>query len=154
MEECKIKFIELNDINNNDNNKEDNLNNINVNLDDEKYSLIKKRFLGNIDFICELINENILQQDIGFYYLEELFKKYNSINVSSEIEKFKKNLCLEAIVNFLSKFGKKINENKNMNNLEKLNYFIDNNLNLILEKEKLPGFLKYKIINLIEKTKK
>ena len=150
MEECKIKFIEINNINNNN---DENINNININVDDEKYDLIKKRFLGNIDFICELINVNILQQDIGFYYLEELFKKYKNINDSSEIEIFKKNLCLEAIVNFLSKFGKKIYENKNMNSFKNLNYFIDNNLSDILEKEKLPGFLKYKIINLIEKQK-
>ena len=149
IEECKIKFNELNNINNSDNNSENNK----INLDDEKYYFIKKKFLGNIDFICELINVNILPQDIGFYYLDELFKKYNNINSSNDIETFKKYLCLEAIVNFLSKFGKKINENKNINNVKNLNYFIDNNLNPVLETEKLPGFLKYKIINLIEKQK-
>jgi len=146
MEECKIKFNDINNINNNDDNNK-------INLDDEKYYDIKKKFLGNIDFICELINVNILSQDIGFYYLEELFKKYNNINTSNQFEKFKKYLCLEAIVNFLSKFGKKIYENKNINNFKYLNYYIENNLNPILKNEDLPGFLKYKIINLIEKQK-
>ena len=144
IDECKIKFNELNNLNNNSENNK-------INLDDEKYYLIKKKFLGNIDFICELINVNILPQDLGFYYLEELYQKYNNNNSSNEIEAIKKYLFLEAIVNFLSKFGKKINENKNINNLKTLNNFIDNNLNPVLKNEKLPGFLKYKIINLIEK---
>ena len=151
MEECKTKFNELNNINKDDNSPDTNNNSINI--EDEKYYLIKKKFLGNIDFICELINVNILTQDFGFYYLEELYKQYNNITGTNEIDKFKKNLCLEAIVNFLSKFGKKINESKNMNNFKNLNDFINNNLNAILKDENLPSFLKYKIINLIEKQK-
>ena len=147
LQECTLKFNELNNINNDRNNG------ININLNNEKYIMIKKKFLGNIDFICELINVNILQSDLGFYYLDELFKKYNNINNTNEIEQFKNNLCLEGIVNYLSKFGKKIYENKNVKDFNYLNAFIDNNLSHILEKEKLPGFLRYKIINLIEKQK-
>ena len=150
MEECKIKFNDLNKESNSDNNND---NNNNININDEKYFLIKKKFLGNIDFICELINVNIFIQDFGFYYLDELYKKYNEIIGSNEIEKFKKNLCLEAIVNFLSKFGKKINHKKNNNNSKYINDFINNNLTKILNDENLPSFLKYKIINLIEKQK-
>ena len=149
MEECKVKFNELNNIKIDENND--------INNDDEKNYLIKIKFLGNIDLICELINVNILNHDIGFYYLKELFNKYYYINNNSdalnEIEKFKKYLCLEAIVNFLSKFGKKIYESKNINSFKCLNYFIDNDLNSILKIENLPGFIKYKIINLIEKQK-
>ena len=147
LQECTLKFNELKNINNDKNNG------ININLNEEIFFTIKKKFLGNIDFICELINVNILQSDIGFYYLEELFKKYNNINNTNEIEQFKNNLCLEGIVNFLSKFGKKIYESKNVKDFKYLNAFIENNLSPILEKEKLPGFLKYKIINLIEKQK-
>ena len=149
MEECKMKFNELNNIKVNENDD--------INMDDEKNYLIKIKFLGNIDLICELINVNILNHDIGFYYLKELFNKYyyinNNTDVLKEIEKFKKYLCLEAIVNFLSKFGKKIYESKNINSFKCLNYFIDNDLNSILKNENLPGFIKYKIINLIEKQK-
>ena len=149
MEECKVKFNELNNIKIDENND--------INNDDEKNYLIKIKFLGNIDLICELINVNILNHDIGFYYLKELFNKYYYINNNAdalkEIEKFKKYLCLEAIVNFLSKFGKKIYESKNINSFKCLNYFIDNDLNSILKIENLPGFIKYKIINLIEKQK-
>lgn len=149
MEECKMKFNELNDIKVGESDD--------INIDDEKNYLIKIKFLGNIDLICELINVNILNHDVGFYYLKELFNKYyyinNNTDVLKEIEKFKKYLCLEAIVNFLSKFGKKIYESKNINSFKCLNYFIDNDLNSILKSENLPGFIKYKIINLIEKQK-
>ena len=149
MEECKMKFNELNSIKVDENDD--------INMDDEKNYLIKIKFLGNIDLICELINVNILNHDIGFYYLKELFNKYyyinNNTDVLKENEKFKKYLCLEAIVNFLSKFGKKIYESKNINSFKCLNYFIDNDLNSILKNENLPGFIKYKIINLIEKQK-
>ena len=53
----------------------------------------------------------------------------------------------------MAKFGKKINGNKNINKVKNLNYFIDYNLNLVLENENYLVFLKYKIINLIEKQK-
>ena len=141
MEECKRQFNELNTINNTDN----------VNLEDEKLFIIKKKFLGNIDFIYELINEHVLSQDIGFFYLDELFNIFNNISNLNEVEKLKKYLCLEAIVNFLSKLGKKIYEKKSNSNY--LNNIIENNLNSILLNESLPGYLKYKIINLIEKQK-
>ena len=144
MKECALKFNELNNINHEENTENK------ANLIDENYYVMKKKFLGNIDFICELINVNILQTDVGFYFLEELLKKYNNINSKNEIEKLKN---LEGIVNFLSKFGKKIFENKNVIEFKYLNFFIYNNLNPILDKENLPGFLKYKIINLIEKQK-
>ena len=124
-----------------------------MSLDDEKIILIKKSFIGNIDFISELINSNLFSEDIGFYYLEELNKIYNNNNYSEQTDKFKKNIALEATINFLSKFGKKIFSNNNMQNINKLNNFINSNLKSILDNKDLSGFLKYKIINLIEKQK-
>ena len=55
----------------------------------------------------------------------------------------------------MSKFGKKINSNKNKkgNNNKYYNDFISNKLNPILNDENLPNFLKYKIINIIEDSK-
>ena len=147
MEECNKPLNQLNNIDCENNSGDKN----NIKLDDENIFLNKKKFLGNVDFICELINKNILTQDFGFNYLEELYKKYKD----NEKEKFKKNLCLEAIVNLLSKFGKKINsnKNKNSNNIKYYNDFINNKINPILKDENLPNFLKYKIINIIEDSK-
>ena len=144
--ECKNKFDELNKNENTFKNKF-------LSFDDEKIILIKKSFIGNIDFISELINNNLLSEEIGFYYLEELNKIYNSTNNSVQINKIKKNIALEATVNFLSKFGKKIFSDKNIQNINKLNNFINSNLKSILDNKDLSGFLKYKIINLIEKQK-
>ena len=146
IDECKNKFNQLSKNENISKNKV-------VSLDDEKIILIKKSFIGNIDFISELINSNLFSEDIGFYYLEELNKIYNNNNYSEQNDKFKINIALEATINFLSKFGKKIFSNNNIQNINKLNNFINSNLKSILDNKDLSGFLKYKIINLIEKQK-
>ena len=146
INECKNKFNEL--IKN-----EKILKNKVISLDDENIVFIKKSFIGNIDFISELINSNLFDEDIGFNYLEELNKIYNDVESSEQIDKFKKNIALEATVNFLSKFGKKIFSDKNINYINKLNTFINSNLKSIMDNKDLSGFLKYKIINLIEKQK-
>ena len=146
IDECKNKFNELS---NNENISKNKI----VSLDDEKIILIKKSFIGNIDFISELINTNLFSEDIGFYYLEELNKIYNNKNYSKQNDKFKINLALEATINFLSKFGKKIFSNNNILSVNKLNNIINSNLKSILDNKDLSGFLKYKIINLIEKQK-
>ena len=146
IDECKNKFNELS---NNENISKNKI----VSLDDEKIILIKKSFIGNIDFISELINTNLFSEDIGFYYLEELNNIYNKKNYSKQNDKFKINLALEATINFLSKFGKKIFSNNNILSVNKLNNFINSNLKSILDNKDLSGFLKYKIINLIEKQK-
>ena len=146
IDECKNKFNELNRSENIPKSKI-------VSLDDEKIIIIKKSFIGNIDFISELINVGFFDEDLGFYYLEELNKIYNNNNSFEQIDKFKKNIALEASVNFLSKFGKKIYSDKNQIDKDKLNNFINSNLKSILDNKDLSGFLKYKIINLIEKQK-
>jgi hypothetical protein len=53
----------------------------------------------------------------------------------------------------LSKFRQKIKINKNSNNSRCLNDFINKKLNTILNDENLPSYLKYQIINIIEKQK-
>ena len=146
INECENKFNELNINENISKNKI-------YSLEDEKIILIKKKFIGNIDFICELIINDFLEKDLGFYYLEELNKIYNNNDILEQIDKFKKNIALEATVNFISKFGKKIFSNKDINSINKLNKFINSNLKSILDNKDLSGFLKYKIINLIEKQK-
>ena len=146
IEECENKFNELNIKENISKSKI-------ISLDDEKIILIKKQFIGNIDFISELINDDFLEKELGFYYLEELNKIYNNNDNIEKIDKFKKNIALEATVNFISKFGKKIFLNKDINCINKLNKFINTNLKSILDNKDLSGFLKYKIINLIEKQK-
>ena len=130
-----------------------NMENSKINDNDDDYIKSKIKFLGIFNFISELINVNLLSEEIGFYYLEDLFSKYTNNKTNNNI----KYLCLEAITNLISKFGKIIyNNSKNNKSEEKLNTFIETNLNKIITNEsinELPGYIKYKIINLIEKQK-
>ena len=116
--------------------------------------IIKKKFLGNIDFIVELIKVKLLSQKVGFEFLDTLFKNYKE-KESNDKNKY---LNLEGAITLLNKFGKIILERKNERYVQNLNNFMNdfivpilNNINL--SEKNFPGYLKYKIINLIEKQK-
>ena len=129
-------------------------------LDDEEkneiFIIFKKKFLGNMDFIAELINVKILSQTKGFEFLDILYKRYKEIKNNEKI----KYLNLEGAVTLLTKFGRIIMERKNPKHIQNLdNYIKDNMLPIISntnnnnENKNLPNYLKFKIINLIEKKK-
>ena len=46
----------------------------------DDYLLIKKKFLGNIDFIAELINVKLFSQKIGFDFLDIMYRKFSPTN--------------------------------------------------------------------------
>ena len=129
----------------------------NKNNDIEENFLIKKKFLGTINFICELIDAKLFKQKIGFDFLDILYKNYKNEFSEINYDKKNKNLNLEGCINLLNKFGKIIFEEKNEKFLENLNYYmkeciipiINNNNN----DKNIPDYIKYKIINLIEKQK-
>ena len=118
-------------------------------MNPDEFCLFKKKFLGLINLIVELIEVKIVSQKIGFYFLNSLYDKYIQSNNKNKYSfKF---IYLEAIISFLSKFGKIIsNRNKN-DNKNKLKNFMNKKLTLIKEEELIPGHLKYRIINLFEK---
>ena len=127
-------------------------------LDDEEkneiFIIFKKKFLGNMNFIAELINVKILSQTKGFEFLDILYKRYKEIKNNEKI----KFLNLEGAVTLLTKFGRIIMERKNPKHIQNLdNYIKDNMLPIISnnneENKNLPNYLKFKIINLIEKKK-
>ena len=60
---------------------------------------------------------------------------------------------LEALIAFLSKFGKIIIKRNKKEKLNKLKTFIYEKITIIKDQKEIPGFLKYKIINLLEKEK-
>ena len=106
-------------------------------------------FLGLINFIFKLVKVGIINIKKIFKFLEILYVKY-----LKEVKIFEfKFLYLESIVELVNKLGEIINENKNYNNLKNdLNKFAsklkiingENNINM-------PSYLKYKIINLLNK---
>ena len=130
------------------------------NNDFEKNLLIKKKFLGTVDFICELIDVKLFSQKIGFEFLDILYKNYknyeNGFNNENYDEK-NKNLNLEGCINLINKFGKIIFEEKNEKFLENLDYYMKECIIPIIknsdDNKKIPEYIKYKIINLIEKQK-
>ena len=128
-EDCKLKFEEL--------------------IIDNTYNINDKKLLGIILFICELINFRIISLDIGYFCFDKLCNKYNSfLNDSGNITKY---YYLDIIVEFVIKYGKIIYIEQNMKYLERIQDYIDNELNHLLSNDMgLPDFLKFKIINLMK----
>ena len=144
--ECKQKFDECISMETLYKNKDKN--------EEEKKEIFltfKKKFLGNMDFIAELINVKLLSQTKGFEFLDILYKRY--CEIQNEQIKY---LNLEGAIILLTKFGKIVFDRKNPKHLQNLDNYIKDNLNPIIEKKdnnNLPNYLKFKIINLIEKKK-
>ena len=149
ISECKQRFNDYQYNNNIINNKLVNNNDIS-----EENFLIKKKFLGNINFITELIDVKLFSQKIGFDFLDILYKNYK--NYSNDLEQEKnKNLNLEGIITLLNKFGKIVFEEKNEKFLQDLDYYMKECIIPIINNndKNIPEYLKYKIINLVEKQK-
>ncbi len=128
------------------------------NLDDEEkkeiFLIFKKKFLGNMNFIAELINVKILSQTKGFEFLDILYKRYIQIKNNDKI----KYLNLEGAVTLLTKFGKIVTDRQNPKHMQNLDNYMKDNICPIIsnnneENDGLPNYLKFKIINLIEKQK-
>ena len=135
-----------------------NVSTLSKNLEDEEKKEIflnfKKKFLGNMNFIAELINVKILSQTKGFEFLDILYKRYIQIKNNDNI----KYLNLEGAVTLLTKFGKIIMDRQNPKHIQNLDNYMKDNISPIIsnnneENKGLPNYLKFKIINLIEKKK-
>ena len=149
QDECYLRRKLFEEVKNAFDKLEDNKNDKEL-IIDEYYSN-KKKLLGLINLIVELIEVKILSQKMGFYCLNSLYNKYIESNNKSEYSF--KYINLETIIFFLSKFGKIIfNRNKN-DNKNKLKNFMNKKLFNIKDEESIPGHLKYRIINLFEKQK-
>ena len=129
---------------------------INITDIDEREAKIKKFILGNVNFIGELINYQVISKKIVFQCIDNLFNRYENGNDS-----LLKHIHIEAIVILTDKFGTLMNKSKQKIKTEDWNEFTKkiemclNKLNNIQNNSdnNLKGYLKYKIINLIEKSK-
>ena len=130
-EECKLKFEEI--------------------INSNKYNNNDNSLSGILLLICELINYRIVSLDIGYFCFEKLCYKYN--NFFYENGNINKYYYLELIVEFLGSYAKIIYIEKNMKYLERIDNYLNNELNNLVNVDvALPEFLRNKIINLI-KTK-
>jgi hypothetical protein len=96
-----------------------------------------------------------MKKEIVFQCTKDLFKRYEKENT----DKILRLINLEAIVIFLDKFGTllqkqrtKLKPGEYEDFTMKLNTVLDK-LDIVQQRDAMPGFIKYKIINLLEKKK-
>ena len=116
---------------------------------------IKKIFLGNINFMTELIKIEILSKKIGPNCLINLYNRYQKVHLDEVIRE----LTIEGLILFTEKFGriiyKKIKTIKEEYLKEYLSVIDDifEKLKKIKKEEGLSRYIKDSIINLEEKRK-
>ena len=129
-----------------------------IKVDDpiEREQKLKKFVLGNVNFIGELINIQLLSKKIVFQCIDNLFKRCNDPKTDEQFRL----INYEAIVILIDKFGTFINKQKSKIKEEEMKIFtekIDNYISKLdyiqANHKNLPGYVKFKIINLIEKKK-
>jgi hypothetical protein len=127
---------------------------IKVSDPEEREAKMKKFILGNVNFIGELINTKLLSKRIVFQCLNNLFSR---IEKADEQNIFFKQINIEAIVILMDKFGTLISKYDTKTNPDEILEFskkIDDyikRLDIIESDKNIPGHIRYKIINLIEK---
>ena len=121
----------------------------------ERENKLKKFVLGNVYFITELIKIKILSKKIAPVCIKNLFERYENIKNDEKLRL----INIEAIVIFTDQFGslvhsqgKKI-DSKDAQSFKESIDEIFQKLDKIKDEPNLPGFIKYKIINLIDKRK-
>ena len=116
---------------------------------------IKKIFLGNINFMTELIKIEILSKKIGPNCLINLYNRYQKVH----LDEVMRELTIEGLILFTEKFGriiyKKIKTIKEEYLKEYLSVIDDifEKLKNIKKEEGLSRYIKDSIINLEEKRK-
>jgi len=121
----------------------------------EREYKLKKFVLGNVYFITELIKIKILSKKIAPVCINNLFERYEKSKTDEKL----KLINLQAVVIFTEQFGslvhsqeKKIDSKEAENFKESIDKIFQK-LDQVKDKKGLPGYIKYSIINLIEKRK-
>ncbi len=121
-----------------------------------EYYASKTKLIGYANFICELIDLDLIKQQFGFYTLEQFYKKYIDNNEANNIFK---NIFLEICIVLVNKLGKIYFDKNNKKLIQNIDNFIKKNLTPIINDEcrnnnnnDIPSNLKYRIINIIKKN--
>ena len=118
------------------------------NYNSEKYFLERGILRNYTLFIYEFINIGLLKQQFGVNIIEQFYKKTKEIN----IKRIYKTLYLDACILLYDKIMEDIFKCNNKKLIQCLNNFIDHLSND--DNQDLPNYLRYKIINSVEKKKK
>jgi len=120
----------------------------------EKIIKLKKIILGNANFISELVTIKMLSVRVITDCIDYLFERYGK-----DSDKILKLIHLESIILFTDKLGTLIHSGKIITkqetiklNKQKIEEIIQK-LEKIKEDKEIPGYIRYLIINLIEKKK-
>ena len=119
----------------------------------ERENKLKNFIIGNVNFITELISIKMLSKRIAPNCINYLLERIEEKSIDLKL----KLIDIQAIIIFTDKLGTLINLDKNK--IKNFNFFNENlekifsKLEIIKNDKNLPGYLKYSIINLIEKKK-
>ena len=120
----------------------------------EKIIKLKKLILGNANFITELVTIKMLPVKVIPDCIDYLFGRYEKDN-----DKILKLIHLESIILFTDKLGTLIHSEKIITkqetiklNKQKIEEIIQK-LEIIKDDKEIPGYIRYLIINLMEKKK-
>ena len=122
---------------------------------DERETKLKNFVLGNVYFITELIKIKILSKKIAPLCINNLFERYENAKGDQKL----KLINIQAIVIFTDQFGTLVhNQEKKIASEDAIAFKqsidkIFQKLDKVKDEKDLPGFVKYSIINLIEKRK-
>ena len=121
----------------------------------EREYKLKKFVLGNVYFITELIKIKILSKKIAPVCINNLFERYEKSKTDEKL----KLINLQAVVIFTEQFGSLVHSQEKKIDSKEAEGFkesidkIFQKLEQVKEEKGLPGYIKYSIINLIEKRK-
>ena len=122
---------------------------------EDRRNKLKKFFIGNVNFITELMKIKILSKKVGPDCLKNLYERCQKV----ELDKTLRELTIEAILVFTENFGRILyEEDKTIKAKDKEEYQakiddIFKKLAKIKEEKGLSGYIKFNIINLEEKRK-
>ena len=122
---------------------------------EERENKLKKFVLGNVYFITELIKNKILSKKIAPLCINHLFKRYENAQGDEKL----KLINIQAIVIFTDQFGTLLHSQEKKIASEEAKKFKKNiddifeKLDKVKDEKDFPSFIKYRIINLIEKKK-
>ena len=122
---------------------------------EEREAKLKNFILGNVNFITELIKIKILSKKIAPPCINDLFKRYEKEKDDIKL----KLINIEAIVIFTDQFATLVHSQEKKIATEEAKKYKESIDEIFRKLEKLkdekdfPGYIRFKIINLIEKRK-
>lgn len=133
--------------------------------EDDQILALKKLILGNVAFVSELICSKAISKKLGLQCVDLLYSKLEQTQVEdkeNQVTKTKRLLIVEGMLILIDRYGTFINlseKSKRPEELTEANKRLDQSMSKLeiyisKNKDSFPGYLQFKLINLIEKKKR